>query len=75
MGDSIIRLLKIASRMGKPEYLDKLESVMDIIESGRIQKEKKISLLKIFKKARSKEVLQNIGLTLDYIKAASANTK
>lgn len=67
MGNGFISILKLANRLNKPEYIEKLEKIADIIENTEIKRDKKVSLLKIFKKLRSKRVMQNAGIAIDFI--------
>ncbi len=72
MGDNHIRLIKLSNRLATSENMDKLESIADVIEKMDFQKEKKASLFKVLKKARSQEVLQSLDMVLDI---AAAITK
>jgi uncharacterized protein YjgD (DUF1641 family) len=72
MGDNHIRLIKLSNRLATSENMDKLESIVDVIEKMDFQKEKKVSLFKVLKKARSREVLQSLDMVLDI---AAAMTK
>jgi uncharacterized protein YjgD (DUF1641 family) len=65
MGDHHVRLLKLSNRLATNENLEKLERISREIENIDFKRKKKISMFKLFKKARSQEVLQSLDLVLD----------
>ena len=71
MEDSAIRLMKIFNRLARPETIEKIEEIVNVIEDSDIKIDNKVSVLKVMKKLRSKEVLKNVNLALDYIKLIS----
>ena len=71
MGNGSIRLLKLVSRFNKPGNIEKLEKIADIIEEADFKKEEKVSLFKLFKKIRKKEILQNAAFALNFISELS----
>ncbi len=73
MGDNHVRLIKLSNKLTTAANLDKLEKIADEIENLNLQEPKKVSLFKILKKARSKEVLQSLDLLLDIAKIVSKN--
>ena len=73
MGDNHVRLIKLSNKLTTAANLDKLEKIADEIENLNLQEPKRVSLFKILKKARSKEVLQSLDLLLDIAKIVSKN--
>ncbi|MCP5104937.1 MAG: hypothetical protein GY950_16240 [bacterium] len=65
MGDNHVRLIKLTNRLGTPENLEKLENIADEIDQIDFKSTQKVSLIKIFKKARNPEVLRSMDLVLD----------
>jgi uncharacterized protein YjgD (DUF1641 family) len=75
MEDSLIRILKVVNRFAKPEMVEKIENIADAVEKSDIKMDKNVSLFKVMRKLRSKEVLQNMNFALDYIKLISKQQK
>jgi uncharacterized protein YjgD (DUF1641 family) len=75
MEESFIRILKVVNRFAKPEIVDKIEDIAQAIEESDIKMDSNVSFFKIFRKFRSKEVLQNLNLLLDYITLISKTEK
>ncbi len=71
MEDSLFAILKVMNRMAKPELVEKIEHVAEAIEKADIKMDEKVSLFKVMRKLRSKEVLMNMNFALDYIKLIS----
>ncbi len=75
MEDALIRIIKVANRLAKPEVVDRIEEIAETIENADIKKEENVSLFKVMGKLRSKEVLRNMNLALDYIRLISKHHK
>jgi uncharacterized protein YjgD (DUF1641 family) len=75
MGDNHVRLLKLTNRLATTDNLAKLERIADEIEKIDFKRSKKVSLFKIFKKARSQEVLHSLDLLLDIASIISKQNK
>ncbi len=75
MGDGLIRLAAIMSRFTKPENLDKLEQMVDTIETYDFGQQEKVSLFKLLKRARRPEVLRGFNHVLNLITLMGQNNK
>jgi uncharacterized protein YjgD (DUF1641 family) len=65
MGDNHVRLLRLSNRLATSQNLEKLENITGEIEKMDFKHDEKVSLWKIWKKARKPEVLRSINLVLD----------
>lgn len=70
-GKAMVLMLKIAKRVANPENLEKLDKIADEIDKYDYDKNKKVSLLKILKKAKDPIVLKGFDYALDITKIAS----
>jgi len=78
MGDNHVWLLKLSNRLATPQNLEKLEHIAAEVEKIDFKKREKVSLFKLFKKARNPEVLRSIDLVFDIaaiISRQNNNTK
>jgi len=75
MGDNHVRLLKLSNKLATSQNLDKLEQIVHQIETIDFNADRKVSLFKILKKARSKDVLRSLDLLLDIAGTISRQDK
>jgi len=75
MGDNHVRLLKLSNKLATPENLEKLERIANEVENIDFKADKKVSLFKVLKKARSQEVLRSLDLVLDIATIISKQDK
>lgn len=75
MEDSLISMLKVMKRFAKPDVVEKMENMAEVIEKADIKMDENVSLFKIIRKLKSKEVLMNLSFALDYIKVISKQLK
>lgn len=75
MGENHVRLLKLSNKLATPENLEKLERIAAEVENMDFKADKKVSMFKIFKKARSREVLRSLDLVLDIATIISRQDK
>lgn len=71
-GNSMILAMRTVKRFTKPDNLKKIEKIIEEIENYDFEKKRKVSLFKLLKKARSKEVLRGADVMLDMAKIASS---
>lgn len=70
-GKAMVLMLKIAKRVANPENLEKLDKIADEIEKYEYNKNRKVSLFKLLKKAKDPVVLRGFDYALDMAKIAS----
>jgi uncharacterized protein YjgD (DUF1641 family) len=70
-GNALVLVMRAVKGFTKPENLKKIEGIIKEIEEYDFEQKRKVSLLKLLKKARSKEVLKGTDIMLDFVKIAS----
>jgi len=70
-GKAIALIIRIAKKLSNRGNIERLTSIYDEIESYKKDKNKKVSLFKIFKKAKDPMVLKSLDYALDMAKIVS----
>lgn len=70
-GQAMVIMLNIAKKVANPDNLKKIERIVDKIDKYEYEKDKKISIFKVFKKAKDPTVLKGMDYLLDWAKIAS----
>ncbi len=70
-GNALVLMMRAIKGFTKPENLNKIEKIIEDVEKYDFNRKRKVSLFRIFKKLRSKEVLKGADIVLDFAKIAS----
>ncbi len=70
-GNSMILAMKTVKKLTTPEKLERIEKIIESVETYDFKKKRKVSIFSLFKKLRSREILNSLDTMLDIAKIAS----